>query len=66
MTVGEGMDLDKLNVYLTVAGQRTIPGLELVAFSIFKNQKISQLETLWVNWQLQTSQILATYQHIKT
>ena len=32
MTVGEGMDFDKLIVYLTVAGQRTTLGLELVAF----------------------------------
>ena len=33
MTVGEGMDFEKLIVHLTVAGQRTTPSLELVAFS---------------------------------
>ena len=27
MTVGEGMDFEKLIVYLIVAGQRTTPGL---------------------------------------
>ena len=32
MTVGEGMDFEKLILYLTVAGQRTTPGLELVDF----------------------------------
>ena len=32
MTVGEGMDFEKFIVYLTVAGQNTTPGLELVAF----------------------------------
>ena len=36
MTVEEGMDFEKLIVYLTVAGQRTTPGLELVAFSRVK------------------------------
>ena len=36
MTVGEGMDFEKLIVYLTVAGQRSAPGLELVAFSRVK------------------------------
>ena len=36
MTVGKRMDSEKLIVYLTVAGQRTTPGLELVAFSIVK------------------------------
>ena len=33
MTVGEGMDFEKQIVYLTVAGQRSATGLELVAFS---------------------------------
>ena len=36
MTVGKGMDFEKLIVYLTVAGKRTTPGLELVAFSRVK------------------------------
>ena len=36
MTVGEGMDFEKLILYLTVAGQRTTPGLELVTFSRVK------------------------------
>ena len=36
MTVGERIDFKKLIVYLTVAGQRTTPGLELVAFSRLK------------------------------
>ena len=36
MTVGEGMDSEKLIVYLKVAGQRTTPGLESVAFSRVK------------------------------
>ena len=38
MTVGEGMDFEKLIVYLTVAGQRTTPGIELVYFSRVKKQ----------------------------
>ena len=32
MTVGEGMDFEKLIVYLTVAGQITTPGIKLVPF----------------------------------
>ena len=36
ITVGEGMDFEKLIVYLTVAGQRTTPDLELVASSRVK------------------------------
>ena len=65
MTVGEGMDFEKLLVYLTVAEQRTTPVIELVAFYRVKNQNTLQLETLCVNWQSQTSKILATYQHTK-
>ena len=36
MSFGEGMDFDRLIVYFTVSGQRTTPGLELVAFSRVK------------------------------
>ena len=65
VTVGEGMDFEKLIMYLTVAEQRTTPVIELVAFYRVKNQNTLQLETLCVNWQSQTSKILATYQHTK-
>ena len=43
MTVGEGMDFEKLIVYFTVAGQRTTPGIELVAFS-----RVKKLEDITV------------------
>ena len=36
MTVGEGMDFEKIIVHLTVAGKRSTPGIELVAFSRVK------------------------------
>ena len=39
MTVGEGMDFEKLIVYLKVSGQRTTTGLELVAFYRVKKQE---------------------------
>ena len=32
ITVGEGMDFEKLIVYLTMTGQRTTPGIDLVAY----------------------------------
>ena len=46
MAVGEVMDLEKLIVYLTVAGQRSTPGLELVAFS--RGKKLIMLQ-----WEIQ-------------
>ena len=43
MTFGEGMYIEKLIVYLTVAGQRTTPGLELIALS-----RVKKLEDITV------------------